>query len=118
MKLNSHTKMQITALVSLVAIFFVVLLYSEGYFDLTFIKRPGSYSGAMNQQQAAIDSNSPSAETAETERPTPETESLWVPETQKDPQNTVDLEAIESEFNSKFEEMFQNQQNQQTTTEN
>ena len=111
MKLNSHTKIQIVSVILLCAVFVAVLLYSEGYFDFTFITRPGSYSGNM-EQQTPVDPTDTQPETEKKEeRPTPETNSWHPNETQQREEDTVDWEAIESEFNSKFEDMFQTQGN-------
>ena len=106
MKLNHHTKIQIVSAVLLIGVFAAVLLYSQGYFDFTFISRPGS-SGNMNHDQSPTDTADHIETEQENERPTPET-NIWQPtETNKTDESTVDWEAIESEFNSKFEDMFQ-----------
>lgn len=110
MKLNSHTKIQIVSAIILCAVFVSVLLYSEGYFDFTFITRPGSYSGNMEQHPATDAPDTLETEKKD-ERPIPETNSWHQVETQQNEEDTVDWEAIESEFNSKFEDMFQMQGN-------
>ena len=40
MKLHSHTKKQLIAILVMAVIFLLIVLYSKGYFDLTFIDRP------------------------------------------------------------------------------
>ncbi len=42
MKILSHTKTQLIGLGVMILAFGVTLLYSKGYFDLTFIDRPGA----------------------------------------------------------------------------
>lgn len=42
MKILSHTKTQLIGLGVMILAFIVTLLYSKGYFDLTFIDRPGA----------------------------------------------------------------------------
>ena len=48
MKLHSHTKKQIAALIIMVIIFAITVLYSRGDFDFTFISRPDNY-GSLNE---------------------------------------------------------------------
>lgn len=51
MKVYSHTKKQLIALIVLVVIFLLTVLYSKGYFDFTFVDRPGSIDSPVTQRR-------------------------------------------------------------------
>ena len=52
MKLHQHTKKQFIALAVMAVIFVVTVLYSKGYFDLSFVERPNKLPSSQNNSQS------------------------------------------------------------------
>ena len=83
MKLHSHTKKQIIAVLVMAVIFVIVVMYNKGYFDLTFVDRPNTLENitATDKQEETNDNTEEVTESTPDETGEPENSASETAET-------------------------------------